>query len=120
MAEIKYAKKLIEASALINDIQGSVSEVCLNAPYDEEWFTRLHNRMREIIAIIERQPSVEPERPKGRWIPTGMSNSTGPIVRCSACGQYINPSETAIDLNRQKLEPSFCEGCGADMRGESE
>ena len=62
----------------------------------------------------------EPERPKGRWIPTGLSNSTGPIVRCSACGQYINPSGAAIDLNRQKLEPSFCEKCGADMRGESE
>ena len=54
----------------------------------------------------------------GRWIPTGMSNSTGPIVRCSACGQYINPSGTAIDLNRQKLEPMFCEKCGARMDGE--
>lgn len=53
----------------------------------------------------------------GRWIPTGMSNSTGPIVRCSVCGQYINPSATAIELNRQKLEPQYCEKCGALMDG---
>lgn len=53
----------------------------------------------------------------GHWIPTGESNSTGPIVRCSICGQYINPSGEAIDLGRQKLEPAFCEKCGAPMDG---
>lgn len=51
----------------------------------------------------------------GRWISTTMSNSTGPIVRCSACGQYINPSATAIELGRQTLEPRWCEKCGAKM-----
>lgn len=53
--------------------------------------------------------------PHGRWIPTGTNNAIGPLVRCSSCGKYINPSATAIELNRQKLEPKFCENCGAKM-----
>ena len=71
-----------------------------------------------IVAHVLRQPTIDAEPVRhGRWIPTGVSNSTGPIVRCSACGQYINPSATAIELNRQKIEPAFCEKCGAKMDG---
>lgn len=69
-----------------------------------------------IMQVLKYKPTIDAEPIRhGRWIPTGMSNSTGPIVRCSVCGQYINPSATAIDLNRQKIEPAFCEKCGAKM-----
>lgn len=56
----------------------------------------------------------------GNWIETGLSNSTGPIVRCSCCGMYINPSDTAIELKRQKLKPRYCENCGSRMLEQEE
>ena len=49
---------LIDAERLILDIEGTVSMVCMTAPYDPDWFTRMHDRQREIIGIIERQPVV--------------------------------------------------------------
>lgn len=50
---------LIESEKLITDIQGIASEVCMKSPYDPEWFTRLHNRQKEIIHIIQIQPEVD-------------------------------------------------------------
>lgn len=50
---------LIESEKLITDIQGIASEVCMKSPYDPEWFTRLHDRQKEIIRIIEMQPKVD-------------------------------------------------------------
>ena len=51
--------RLIDDNKLIHDIQGTVSEVCMKSPYNQEWFTRLHDRQREIIKIIENQPTVD-------------------------------------------------------------
>lgn len=67
-------KRLIDAKALIADIQGTVSEICMKSPYDAEWFTRLHDRQREIIATIERQPKVDAVL----------------VVRCKDC-KHFNP-----------------------------
>lgn len=64
--------------------------------------------------LIDKQPTIDPVK-HGRWIPTCENNSTGPLVRCSCCGMYINPSATTIELKRQKLEPKYCENCGAKM-----
>ena len=52
-------KRLIDANALITAIQGTVSEVAKNAPYDPEWFTRLAARQFEILCIIDDQPTVD-------------------------------------------------------------
>ena len=60
---------LIKSEKLITDIQGIASEVCMKSPYDPEWFTRLHDRQKEIIRIIEMQPKVDAE----------------PVVHCEHC-----------------------------------
>ena len=51
--------RLIDADALITAIQGTVSEVAKNAPYDPEWFTRLAARQVEILYLIDEQPTVK-------------------------------------------------------------
>lgn len=85
----------------------------LNNPNKESAFG--HDAV-EILTELHHMPAADVEPVKhGRWIPTTMRNGTGPIVRCSVCGQYINPSETAIELKRQSLEPKWCENCGSKM-----
>ena len=68
--------RLIDADALITTIQGTESEIAKNFPYDAELYTRMANRQREIIGIVEQMPTIEqsawisveerlPEQPKG-------------------------------------------------------
>ena len=54
-------------------------------------------------------PSVEPERPKGRWelYPSRYHR------RCSAC-------KVEFEKPKFNIRANFCPNCGADMRGESE
>ena len=47
---------------------------------------------------IDEQPTVQPERIRGRWIPVG-----GALYQCDQCG--------VVSLKRK-----FCSECGADMR----
>ena len=51
--------RLIDADALITTVQGTESEVAKNSPYDAEWYTRMADRQREIIGIVERMPTIE-------------------------------------------------------------
>ena len=51
--------RLIDANALETAIQGTVSQVAMDAPYDPEWFTRLAARQFEILKIIDHQPTVD-------------------------------------------------------------
>ena len=84
--------RYIDRKRLIEDIQGIVSNVCLESPYDAEWFTRLADRQKEIIDIIEEQPIadvVEVIRCKNciyRWF-NGVNLHT--CVRDTANGEPI-------------------------------
>lgn len=54
---------------------------------------------------------------EGQWLCMGVSNSTGPIFKCSSCGKYHNPSTVAMELRRQQMYPSHCPHCGKRMVG---
>lgn len=54
------------------------------------------------IRTIEEQPFIQPERKRGKWV----SDEDGNIY-CSVCG-------------RTGVGESFCEHCGANMKGEEE
>lgn len=96
--------RLIDADKLITDIQGSVSEVCMRAPFDREWFTRLHDRQREIVGIIEHQPTVDASlRVHGRWNEK-YKGCFNPYA-CSNCGSCSN------------TKTNYCPVCGAKMDG---
>ena len=59
----------------------------------------------EAVRRIEQLPSVQPERPKGKWIHQVKFSR----VECDQCGKVF----------RNSFAPkNFCPNCGADMRGE--
>ena len=64
-----------------------------------------------IEQIIDEQPTIEPERKKGKWI---YKNDLKQFF-CSECGY---PSLTYDDTYIYGMDlPNYCEDCGADMRG---
>ena len=81
MRKVKKMSRLIDADALWMDIIHSM-DVC-----------------DDILEIIERQPTIEPERKPGKWINEHMDYG-----ECSECGFY-------------GMTTDFCPNCGADMRG---
>lgn len=52
-------KRLIDANELITTIQGTASQVAMDAPYDPEWFTRLAALQFEILKMIDDAPTVD-------------------------------------------------------------
>ena len=63
-------------------------------------------------------PSVEPERPKGRWV---YETNYGFV--CSNCGgdipQKVNFCRGCY-MDADDVFSNFCPSCSADMRGESD
>ena len=102
-------KRLIDADALETAIQGTVSQVALDAPYDPEWFTRLAARQFEILKIIHDAPTVDAvEVVHGEWVVCGDGEYV-PFI-CSACGKTTSwyHAQTA----------NYCPNCGAKMDGD--
>lgn len=55
--------------------------------------------------VINKLPSMQPERPKGNWIHQAKFSR----VECDQCGKVF----------RNTFAPkNFCPNCGADMRGD--
>lgn len=65
--------------------------------------------------IIDEQPTIEPERKKGKWIDDGTEFG----CCCDSCGitldEYFMGDLSNITLCKVL---KFCPNCGADMRGE--
>lgn len=62
--------------------------------------------MTKVLEYIDEAPTIEPEKPYGKWIyGTGLEYR----VMCSYCGN--------IEILNSK---NFCPNCGADMRKEGE
>lgn len=63
--------------------------------------------------FIERLPSAQPERKKGKWLPDNNNYIEERFI-CSACGRSYK-----VDTCMGKPMWDFCP-CGADMRGEQD
>jgi hypothetical protein len=92
----------IDADALIKTIDSHCYPVQHDMTSIEPGMTRIG-----ILQAIQEQPTIDPERKKGKWIDKS-GGIEGAWNYCSVCG------EQAIDLY------DFCPNCGADMRGESD
>jgi len=59
--------------------------------------------------LIDEQPTIEPERMKGKWINRSLNIVYPEWERytCSVCGKH-------------SYNYDFCPNCGADMRGEED
>ena len=68
--------------------------------------------------LIDNAPTVEPERPHGKWITRHKQNSFGQDVvcfECNKCHKYTLPL-----ISTMITEPlAVCPNCGADMRGDN-
>lgn len=86
--------RLIDADALLRDIE------------------RYHVSDGKFQHWVEAQPTIEPERKKGRWV-KAVGTSGIRRSRCSECGKYY-PHDTEFPFN----VPSgynYCPNCGAYM-----
>ena len=59
--------------------------------------------------ILE-QPTIEPERKKGKWVQDNIASN---VFRCSECGCDAPVDPTA----GCEIKSNFCQWCGTDMRG---
>ena len=68
-----------------------------------------------IADMIDRAPTIEPERKKGEWNFIGDQ-----MFECSECGTYYTQSQfhqMRVRISDTEF-PKFCPNCGADMRGD--
>lgn len=97
--------RLIDADALKLDI---VEEGQKSKRYKIGEFWELNRD--EIWDVIDRQPTIEPERKKGKWIK--VDNGYSYWYECSECG--CEPLRSK--WNGREVFSDFCPNCGADMR----
>ena len=75
--------------------------------YEKEYYSSFNAAVyKTLIKIIDKSPSVEPERPHGKWI-MRSGGRQGTHAECSNCGM----KNYAGILN-------YCPDCGAEMKGE--
>ena len=75
----------------------------------------------EFEIIINRLPSAQPERKRGRWIYGEDNPGTGRDGWfCSEC-EHFEMWDYSVDMKSAELNlPNYCPNCGADMRGEQD
>ena len=101
----------IDADALIERMYHEAFETDSDM---QRWDSGCWIRYKLFENVLDEQPTIEPEREKGEWIPQDHNKHHGMISttvycfpRCSVCGESANYT-------------SFCPNCGADMRGEQD
>ena len=73
--------------------------------------------MTELIRAIDKLPTVNAERKRGKWIDRqfdGMNKSILYAIECSACNDVF----TEVDPTEKPIKYNFCPNCGARMDGE--
>lgn len=94
--------RLIDADTLKDRLQ-SLAYDDWNQGVSTSWA----DAYREVADMVEEQPTIQPQRMRGRWI----YNSTV-TMKCDQCGIAIK------DWDRHRFK--ICPGCGADMREEQD
>jgi len=70
-------------------------------------------KLSQVFNVIDNQPTIEPQRKNGKWLPDNNSPYEMRFV-CSEC----KTSEVVPTIGFTKYEPiwDFCPNCGAEMR----
>lgn len=90
--------RLIDADALIKKAYSEIEG--MDKPYKDfgtilEW-------------LVDKMPTIEPKRKKGRWIDIDAETYTW-MIKCDKCGHLRSMMST------NGIYPKFCENCGAKM-----
>lgn len=77
----------------------------------------------DILEIIERQITIEPERKKGKWIERESGTEDKEIgfetvIVCTCCDFPATTFYSEDCESRTQIRTDFCPNCGADMRGD--
>lgn len=80
-----------------------------------------NNGIKTIMEWIDNQPTIEPQRMRGRWI--GCDNSDH--WKCSVCGTraafwFSEESSSEADLDMSEWLSDFCPNCGSYNGGEQD
>ncbi len=107
--------RLIDADALIrslSDWQFSEAPV-YERMTGEEWNNArlIYETIDKVIKGIESQPTIKPERKKGKWINKTIQKRMEYDYSCSECGRHVSVMR-GYDV---RIVYPFCH-CGADMR----
>lgn len=87
----------------------------IDADFLKEDLTRFYDGEVTARQLIDKQPTVETEQKKGKWVAVGEC-----YVKCSECGLETTKNELRGIALFGENEPYFCPNCGADMREENE
>ena len=110
---------LISREAAIDEIKNmyEAAEKWGREATDEVIKVRAESCMASLIEMklrIEKLPSAQPERKKGKWIE--IENEWGGLeIICSECGVQV-----PRDVWGNAIQSDYCYRCGADMRGEED
>ena len=67
-------------------------------------------KLSQVFNVIDNQPTIEPERKKGRWIKKTIKKKIENDYSCSECGRHVSLMR-GYDV---RLVYPFCH-CGAEM-----
>ena len=69
--------------------------------------------------VIEKSPSAQPERKRGKWIIHETETDRYDDMKCPFCKKsYTVDAYRIDDIGFTAADFNFCPNCGADMRGE--
>ena len=102
--------RLIDADALMADLEKWLKQIDPTHPSEDNSIPPMEDIIVSTLMTIEEQPTVEPQRMRGRWIEDGYNDEK---AVCDQCGE---PCATYI---MGKPRDKYCKWCGAEM-GEAE
>ena len=101
--------RLIDADAFEAELNERLLPMLIERYGRDEAIKGLHFSFRDVVCNIKGQPTIEPERKKGRWIPQEDEDGEPYGDKCSECGaRYVMPEG----------KTNYCPKCGARMEGE--
>lgn len=66
---------------------------------------------------IDEQPTIEPQRKKGKWIEFDSDDDKYDKIKCDCCKkEFTVDAYHWTDIGFTKDDLNFCPNCGADMR----
>ena len=106
--------RLIDADALMADLEKWLKQIDPTHPPEDNSIPPMEDIIVSTLMTIEEQPTIEPQRMRGRWIEPTEDND---YWECSVCHDTY---ELDVDVTPQDARMFFCSNCGAWMGEQNE
>lgn len=103
---------LIDRKAMLNHIEKIRQDALMIDNIHESSIIMMGMNLCE--KAVMNQPSLQPERKKGKWV--GSDSQCG--IACSVCGVSVDDFCCSTDYIDMNYQPNFCPNCGARMEGD--